>query len=74
MALQSSPGWPGAFPRFLRKLGRNSKEPYRTALLMAAEEIEELRQIAECTEDSFSNALCSGANNDKFIRTKHPKA
>ncbi len=33
----------GAFPRMLRRFARKAPQPYRTALKMAAEEIEELR-------------------------------
>lgn len=46
----------GAFPRMLRRLARKAPQPYRTALKMAAEEVEELREACHSLADQ---AQCS---------------
>lgn len=46
----------GAFPRLLRRFARKAPQPYRTALKMAAEEIEELREACHILADQ---AQCS---------------
>lgn len=57
----------GAFPRYLRYLSRISKEPYKTSLKMAADEIEELRESAGYIEDSMSLSLTNGIDRDRII-------
>lgn len=53
-----------AFPRMLRSFARKVPDPYRTAFRMAAEEIEELRQLAETVADYGANSMFNAAERD----------